>query len=102
VRKAKSEAKTSMRTEVAEAGITGPEAAIARVREAADDLKAAGRIADLRFATSEQPLSVTVTLARTPTFSREGERPRCGDGWPHERGDDGIRRSSRSRTPPCP
>ena len=47
VRKAKSEAKVSMRTDVLVARIAGPEASLAKVRAAQGDLAAAGRIADL-------------------------------------------------------
>jgi valyl-tRNA synthetase len=62
VRKAKSEAKTSMRTEVAAATVTGPQEALDRVAEAAADLQATGRIGDLALQASDQPLEVTVTL----------------------------------------
>ena len=52
VRKAKSEAKTSMRTEVAAATVSGPQDALDRVGLAADDLQATGRVGELRpFAT---------------------------------------------------
>ena len=50
VRKAKSEAKVGMRTRVHHATVTGPDAAQDRIRAAAGDLIAAGRIDDLRFA----------------------------------------------------
>jgi valyl-tRNA synthetase len=63
IRKAKSEAKVSMRTDVAAAVVTGETEALARVQVAAGDLAAAGRVADLRFAPSEGPLGVDVTLA---------------------------------------
>ena len=49
VRKAKSEAQTSMRTEVVLATVTGPQDALDRVAQATDDLKATGRIAELRL-----------------------------------------------------
>jgi valyl-tRNA synthetase len=62
VRKAKSEAKTSMRTDVPVAAVSGPEHAVARVRLAGDDLRAAGRIEELRFAADGEELSVRVTL----------------------------------------
>jgi valyl-tRNA synthetase len=62
VRKAKSEAKTSMRTDVPTAVVRGPGEALARVRLAAADLSATGRIDDLRFEESGDTLSVAVTL----------------------------------------
>ena len=62
VRKAKSEAKTSMRTDVPVAVVRGPAEALARVRLAADDLSATGRIEDLRFEEGGETLTVDVTL----------------------------------------
>ena len=62
LRKAKSEAKTSMRTEVASATVTGPVEALDRVRLAAADLQATGRVGELAFAASDDPLGATVTL----------------------------------------
>ncbi|MGZ4638798.1 MAG: valine--tRNA ligase [Actinomycetes bacterium] len=62
VRKAKSEAQTSMRTEVAVASVTGPQEALDRVAEAADDLKATGRIGELRLTPGDGHLTVAVTL----------------------------------------
>jgi valyl-tRNA synthetase len=63
IRKAKSEAKVSMRVEVASAAVTGEPATLARVEQAAGDLAAAGRVADLSFTATGGPLGVTVTLA---------------------------------------
>jgi valyl-tRNA synthetase len=62
LRKAKSEAKTSMRTEVVAATVTGPAEAVTRVQLTADDLRATGRIAELVFTPSEEPLGASVTL----------------------------------------
>ena len=62
VRKAKSEAKTSMRTEVASAAVTGPQHALDRVAEAGADLQATGRIGALTFHPDDGPLGATVTL----------------------------------------
>jgi valyl-tRNA synthetase len=62
VRKAKSEAKTSMRTDVAVASVTGSPEALERVALATGDLKATGRIAELHFSPGEGPLRVAVTL----------------------------------------
>jgi valyl-tRNA synthetase len=63
VRKAKSEAKASMRADVERATVTGPAEQIARVREAAGDLAAAGRVADLALLEGPAPLTVDVVLA---------------------------------------
>jgi valyl-tRNA synthetase len=62
VRKAKSEAKTSMRTDVPVAVVSGPAEALDRVRLAADDLSATGRIQELRFEDGGDTLTVAVTL----------------------------------------
>jgi valyl-tRNA synthetase len=62
IRKAKSEAKTSMRTEVSAATVTGPQDALDRVALVADDLRAVGRVTDLTFTPDEAPLGATVTL----------------------------------------
>jgi valyl-tRNA synthetase len=63
VRKAKSEAKVSMRTEVASARISASPAIWERVALAADDLRAAGRIAEVEPAVGEGAgLAVTVRL----------------------------------------
>ncbi|MEI8058185.1 MAG: valine--tRNA ligase [Actinomycetes bacterium] len=66
IRKAKSEAKVSMKADISDALISGPADAIARIRLAADDLIAAGRIADLRFAETGTYLTVDVTLTPEP------------------------------------
>jgi valyl-tRNA synthetase len=63
VRKAKSEAKVSMRADVASATITAPAAQAARIELAAADLKAAGRIADLAIVDGAGPIEVDVVLA---------------------------------------
>ena len=62
VRKAKSEAKTSMRTDVAVASVTGSQEMLDRVAQATDDLKATGHIAELDFSPGDGPLRVAVTL----------------------------------------
>jgi len=66
VRKAKSEAKTSMRTDVPLAVVRGPRASIDRVRLAADDLSATGRVADLRFEEGDEALEVAVDMGSSP------------------------------------
>ena len=47
VRKAKSEAKVSMRTDVAAATVSGPQEALDRVAAGRDDLQATGRVGEL-------------------------------------------------------
>jgi len=49
VRKAKSDAKLSMRADVATVRVTGPEDALARVRAVAEDLRAAGHIGSMEY-----------------------------------------------------
>jgi valyl-tRNA synthetase len=63
VRKAKSEAKQSMRADVASAVVTAPEAHVALVEAVRVDLTNAGRIAELSVAAGEGPLRVDVVLA---------------------------------------
>jgi valyl-tRNA synthetase len=62
IRKAKSEAKTSMRTDVAEAVVTGPQDALDRVALVDEDLRAAGRLAQLTLTTGDEALAAAVTL----------------------------------------
>src|SRR5690606_36028376 len=63
VRKAKSQAKVSMRAEVARAVVRGP--GTATVRAAAEDLRAAGNVAELELdeTAAAEELTVAVTLA---------------------------------------
>ncbi|GAB3192385.1 valine--tRNA ligase [Geodermatophilus arenarius] len=63
VRKAKSEAKQSMRADVESATVTAPEAQVPQVEAARDDLVSAGRIASLTVVAGEGPLTVDVVLA---------------------------------------
>jgi valyl-tRNA synthetase len=63
VRKAKSEAKVSMRARVARVVVSGPEDALVHVRAAADDLCGTGRIDELVLEAAQGPLSATVELA---------------------------------------
>ena len=63
VRKAKSEAKVSMRTDISSATLAGPADAVARVMLAADDLNAAGRIQELTATPGGDQITVVVTLA---------------------------------------
>ena len=62
VRKAKSEAKTSMRTDVATATVRGPQEALDRVALAAEDLRATGRVGELVFQADGGVLTATVTI----------------------------------------
>ncbi|MGY1783434.1 valine--tRNA ligase [Geodermatophilus sp. SYSU D00698] len=63
VRKAKSEAKQSMRADVESATVTAPEAQVPQVEAARDDLVSAGRIASLTVVAGDGPLTVDVVLA---------------------------------------
>jgi valyl-tRNA synthetase len=63
VRKAKSEAKVSMRADIDTAVVSGPTAAVQRVLLAAGDLRGAGRIASLTAVEGSDALAVEVTLA---------------------------------------
>lgn len=73
IRKAKSEAKVSMRARVATAAVAGAPAAIARARRASDDLTAAGNVAELSFAAAADidnlpdNLTIEVVLAPNPS-----------------------------------
>ena len=63
VRKAKSEAKISMKANVERAVISGPADAMERIRSVAGDLQAAGSIADLVVTPGGDAINVDVTLA---------------------------------------
>jgi valyl-tRNA synthetase len=65
VRKAKSDAKVSMRADVQTATVIAPEAQVALVEAARADLVDAGRIATLDVLGGSGPLSVQVVLAPT-------------------------------------
>ena len=54
LRKAKSDAKVSMRAEVASATLCGPQEALAKVRVFEADFKSVGRIAQLDFADADE------------------------------------------------
>jgi len=62
VRKAKSEAKLSMRADVASVTVRGPRELVGLVQMAAGDLQGAGRVAALDFADGAGELAVDVTL----------------------------------------
>lgn len=63
VRKAKSDAKVSMRADVESATVTAPDGQVALVEAARGDLVEAGRIASLTVVAGEGPLAVDVVLA---------------------------------------
>jgi valyl-tRNA synthetase len=63
VRKAKSDAKVSMRADVESATVTAPAGQVPLVQAAQGDLVDAGRIASLSIVAGEGPLSVAVVLA---------------------------------------
>ncbi|GAB4082058.1 valine--tRNA ligase [Modestobacter muralis] len=67
VRKAKSEAKQSMRADVASATVTAPAAQVPLVEAVRPDLVAAGRIAELTVVDGDGPLRVDVVLAEVPS-----------------------------------
>ncbi|HEV7871290.1 MAG TPA: valine--tRNA ligase, partial [Modestobacter sp.] len=66
VRKAKSEAKQSMRADVATATVTAPAAQVALVEAVRQDLTNSGRIQSLTVVPGDGPLTVDVVLAETP------------------------------------
>jgi valyl-tRNA synthetase len=66
VRKAKSEAKQSMRADVASATVTAPETQVALVEAVRRDLTNAGRIELLTVVAGQGPLTVDVVLAPVP------------------------------------
>ncbi|MBB5632325.1 valyl-tRNA synthetase [Cryobacterium mesophilum] len=61
IRRAKTDAKASQKTDVASATIAGP----ALLREVADDLKAVGRIADLEFTEADEVAVTSIVLAES-------------------------------------
>ena len=70
VRKAKSEAKVSMRADVSRVVVSATPEVLARVQGGVEDLRAAGRIAELELVASDGPgdaVAVDVELAPEPT-----------------------------------
>jgi valyl-tRNA synthetase len=67
VRKAKSDAKQSMRADVQSATVAAPAEQVPLVEAARTDLIDAGRIAELTVVAGEGPLTVQVVLAPVPT-----------------------------------
>jgi valyl-tRNA synthetase len=64
IRGAKSQAKVSMRTEVATARFSGSSAALAHLRAVEADLRAVGRITgEIAWTEADGPVAVDVTLA---------------------------------------
>ena len=68
IRGAKSTAKVSMRTELSRATVSGPADAVALAEQAADDLKAAGKVTgDLVFTPAESTeITVDAEIAPAP------------------------------------
>ncbi len=66
IRRAKTDAKASQKTLVDLAVVAGPDDAIAALRLAADDLKAVGRIADLRLESDDALVVTDILLAPVP------------------------------------
>ena len=62
VRRAKSERSLSMRAEVARVDVTAPPALLKQVEAASGDLRAAGRIADLRLSAGDGELVIGCTF----------------------------------------
>jgi valyl-tRNA synthetase len=65
VRKVKSDAKASMRADITSATITAPVEQLTRIRQAADDIRAAGRIAELSFVEGNAGVTVEAMLAES-------------------------------------
>jgi valyl-tRNA synthetase len=66
VRRAKSQAKVSMRTEVARAEFTGAAEVLDRLKEIEQDLRAVGRLTgEIQWGAADVPLTVDVALAET-------------------------------------
>ncbi len=63
VRRAKSEAKVSMKAEIESLTVGAPAATIARLQTAAGDLNAVGRIKTVTWSNAEGPIETTATLA---------------------------------------
>lgn len=72
IRRAKTDAKASQKTAVASATIAGPTEEIASLQLAGADLKAVGRIAELRFADAPELVVSDIVLA--PDETTEGEK----------------------------
>jgi valyl-tRNA synthetase len=65
VRRAKSEAKVSMKAEIEYLTVSAPASTIARLQTAVGDLNAVGRIKTVTWAESDGPIETTATLATT-------------------------------------
>jgi valyl-tRNA synthetase len=63
IRRAKTDAKASQKTEVTSATVCAPAQQLALLRQAADDLKGVGRIKELRFIEGEELAIIDVVLA---------------------------------------
>jgi valyl-tRNA synthetase len=63
IRRSKTDAKASQKTPVATAVISGPAAQVTLLEQAAGDIRAVGRIADLRFAEGDELAVTEIVLA---------------------------------------
>ena len=63
IRRAKTDAKVSQKTEIVSATISGPVDVLDRLRQAADDLKAVGRIGTLDFVLGAELTVTDIVLA---------------------------------------
>ena len=68
IRRAKTDAKASQRTPVASLTISGPEASVRRIELVADDLRATGRIGEVRFEVAGEAVQVSEVV-----FQEQGE-----------------------------
>ena len=99
VRKAKSENKLSMRTELPAATLTGPTGAIEAINLATGDLAAAGRIQDLSLVVGGDAVTAEVTLPAPDEGMESG--PRRSSRAVHAfGGQDGSARWSVARSAP--
>ncbi|ARC56454.1 Valine--tRNA ligase [Frondihabitans sp. 762G35] len=67
IRRAKTDAKASQKTPVTSAVVRAPQETLALVRQAADDLRAVGRIAELTFAEGDALVVSDIVLDEQPT-----------------------------------
>ncbi|MBC7724576.1 MAG: valine--tRNA ligase [Burkholderiaceae bacterium] len=71
IRRAKTDAKASQKTDVSSATVHAPAAQLALLRLAGDDLRAVGRIAELAFVEGDEIAVTDVVLAEAPAVTPE-------------------------------